>query len=439
MLQSSRDRGVRSLAARSATGYTGRMFKHNRITAFHAALLCVLLTVPNALAQQPAAKLPVFSASTTDAAPVRGQVIALAKDGSVKFTDLTLSVDAGSLIALRRVDRPLPAWPRGPQVILANGDRIAGTVVGGDAQVVRLRPDLSMAGETEFWRIPLTALAAIWVTSPPGETPLDPAVYPWATGTKRRDAVLLRNGDTIRGVIESFTETLPPTARVKSDADPLPTAFPFTGVSALSFDPTLARVRKPKGPYARLVLSDGSRISVADATSNGVTLNATTLFGAALQVRVADVIAYDVLQGKATYLSDLKPKTAKTEPFNGVAWPWAADRSAKGNPIRLGEHTYDKGIGTHPRTTIVYDLNGKYRRFEALVGLDAATGRRGAAEVRVLVDGKEVLVETVTGGDAARPVSLDVGKAKQLTLIVGFGLGGDVQADVNWADARLVE
>lgn len=401
-------------------------------------LMIVLFTLP-CVAAQPVAKLPEFVAVTTEATPLRGQVIALAKDGSVKFTDPALSVAEGSLIALRRADRPLPAWPRGPQVILANGDRIAGVVVGGDDKGVRVRPDSSAAGETEFVRVPLTALAAIWVTSPPGDTPTDPAGYSWATGPKRRDALLLRNGDTVRGAIESFTETLPPIARVKSDGDPLPTAHPLSGVSALAFDPTLARVRKPKGPYARLVLADGSRISVVEATSNGVTLDATTLFGAALRVRVADVIAYDVVQGKAVYLSDLKPKTAKTEPFNGVAWPWVADRSVKGNPLRLGEQTYDKGIGTHPRTTLVYDLNGKYRRFEALVGLDAMTGRRGAAEVRVLVDGKEVFVETVTGGDAAKAVAVDVTKAKQLTLIVGFGLGGDVQADVNWADARLVE
>jgi hypothetical protein len=403
-----------------------------------ATLLSVLLALPIALAQPPAAKPLLFTAATTEPTPVRGQVIGLAKDGSVKLGDLAQSIPEGALIALRRADRPLPPWPRGQQVILANGDRIAGAVAGGDAQVVRVRRDPSAAGEPEVWRVPLTALAAVWETPPPADTPADPAAYPWAAGPKRRDALLLRNGDTVRGAIESFTEN-PLTVRVRSDEDPVPTAFQFTGVSAMAFDPTLARVRKPKGPYGRLVLADGTRVSVTDATSDGVTLGATTLFGAALKVRLADVIAYDVVQGKAAYLSDLKPKTAKAEPFNSVAWPWASDRSAKGNPLRLGDHTFDKGLGTHPRTTLVYDLNGKYRRFEAIVGLDAVTGRRGTAEVRVLVDGKEVFVETVSGGEAAKPVSVDVAKAKQLTLIVGFGPGGDVQADVNWADARLVE
>ncbi len=402
-------------------------------------MLSVFLLAPLCVAQPPVPRLPEFVAHKADGPPLRGQVISLAKDGGVKFTDRALTVPAGSLISLRRVDRPLPPWPRGPQVILANGDRIAGAVVGGDAQAARVRPEMGDAGEAEFWRVPLTTLAAVWVTPPPADAPTDPAAYAWAIAPKRRDALLLRNGDTVRGVVESFTDTLPPTARVRSEGDPLATAHSFSGVSALAFDPTLARVRKPKGPYLRLVLSDGSRVSVTDATSNGVTLDATTLFGAPLRVRMADVIALDVYQWKATYLSDLKPRTAKAEPFNGVTWPWAADRSAKGNPLRLGDHTYDKGLGTHPSTTLTYDLNGKYRRFEAVVGLDSTTGRRGSAEVRVLVDGKEAFAETVSGDEPAKPVSVSVEKAKQLVIVVGFGPGGDVQADVNWVDARLVE
>ena len=101
--------------------------------------------------------------------------------------------------------------------------------------------------------------------------------------------------------------------------------------------------------------------------------------------------------------------------------------------------TFDKGLGTHPRTTLVYDLGGKYRRFEALVGLDPVTGRRGAVEVRVLVDGRDVLSTALTAGTEPKAVAVDVAKAKELTLVVDYGPGGDVQDDVNWADARLIE
>ena len=149
-------------------------------------------------------------------------------------------------------------------------------------------------------------------------------------------------------------------------------------------------------------------------------------------------------RGSATYLSDLKPKKAETTGFLGENWPWAADRTVRGHPLRLltkdGESTADKGLGTHPKTVLTYDLAGKYTRFEALVGLDAATGNRGRADVRILLDGKEVALpdlKALAAGPAVA-VRVDVRGVKELTLVVDFGPTGDVQADVNWGDARLI-
>nr|MCU0704690.1 NPCBM/NEW2 domain-containing protein [Fimbriiglobus sp.] len=206
---------------------------------------------------------------------------------------------------------------------------------------------------------------------------------------------------------------------------------------------SLGRVKKPKGAFARITTSDGSRVTVSAVSSDGQTLEATPLVGGKLTLPVADVVAVDVLGGKAVYLSDLKPKAAKEEAFGAVAWPWASDKSVKGNPLRLktdrGEEAFGKGLGLHPKTTLTYDLGGKYRRFEATVGLDATTGRRGAVDVTVLVDGKPTKLDGLTFASGVKPLSLDVTKAKELTLIVDYGPGGDVQDDVIFADARLVE
>jgi hypothetical protein len=106
-----------------------------------------------------------------------------------------------------------------------------------------------------------------------------------------------------------------------------------------------------------------------------------------------------------------------------------------------GESTFDKGLGTHPKTVLTYDLAGKYSRFESHIGLDAATGKRGRADVRIKLGGKEVDLpdlKTLTAGQAVF-VRVNVRGAKELTLIVDFGPTGDVQADVNWGEARLVE
>ncbi len=410
------------------------------------AALPLALTLLSLVAARVDVPSPQFVAHTAaDATPRSGRVTSIETGWSVKLAGPDAAVPAGQLVSLRRTDRPLPPWPRGPRIVLANGDRVGGTVTGGDARAVRFTPDAKAGGPRGEWSVPLSALAAVWLTPPPADAPPDPAAYPWADTPRRRDAVLLTNGDVVRGTVEGFTAdpaavTVKPPAGGKAPADAA-TTLPLSRVAAISFDPTLARVRKPKGPFARLVTADGSRVGLASATSDSTTLKGTTLFGAAVEVPLADVIVLDVLQGKAVYLSDLKPKKATVEGFNGVAWPWAADRTVKGNPLRLGAQTFDKGLGTHPRTTLTYTLGGKYRRFEALVGLDPVTGRRGVADVRVLVDGKEVPVERLTGLTAAGPraVSTDVTGAKELTLVVDYGPAGDVQDDVNWCDARLIE
>ena len=76
-----------------------------------------------------------------------------------------------------------------------------------------------------------------------------------------------------------------------------------------------------------------------------------------------------------------------------------------------------------------------------MVGLDPTTGRHGRADVRVLLDGKEVgrpELRSLAAGLAV-PLRLDVAGVKELTLVIDFGPTGDVQADVNWGDARVIE
>ena len=96
----------------------------------------------------------------------------------------------------------------------------------------------------------------------------------------------------------------------------------------------------------------------------------------------------------------------------------------------------------HAEARLTYDLGGHYRRFEAVVGLDARTGKRGRVRVEVLVDGKARDLGRpgeLTEADGPLRVRLNVRGARELTLAVRFGRRGDVQAHVNWADARLVK
>src|SRR5207248_1631106 len=92
----------------------------------------------------------------------------------------------------------------------------------------------------------------------------------------------------------------------------------------------LARAVRPKGVYGRLVLANGSRLSLASARSDGWVLNAKTLLGATIQVPLAEVVELRMHQGRAIYLSDLKPIHYQHTPYLGVAWPYRNDTSVVG-------------------------------------------------------------------------------------------------------------
>jgi hypothetical protein len=169
-------------------------------------------------------------------------------------------------------------------------------------------------------------------------------------------------------------------------------------------------------------------------------LSGKTLFGEQIEVAVDQVAALDVRQGAAVYLSDLEPRRYQHTPFLGVAWPYTKDGSVAGRELGWGG-TFDKGLGMHAESRITYELGGHYRRFEAVVGLDEYTGRRGRVRLQVLVDGQAQDIGwsgELSARDQPLRLRIDVRGGRELTLAVLCGRFGDVQAHVNWADARLI-
>lgn len=360
-------------------------------------------------------------------------------EGTATLTTATGPVQIRDVISLRCQGMPLPPFPRGPVLLTTSGDRIPGTIKGGNADALRFRP----AFVDDNWQVPLTAVDVVWLTQAPADTTPDPGRYSWLADRPRRDVIRLANGDTARGTIDGVVAD--PAGIRWAPETGAARPISLTDLSAIAFNPGLARARKPKANVARLVLRDGARIGVTGLTMEGEAIRGTTLFGQALAIRVEDIVGIDIEGGKAIHLTSLKPRALEHNGFLGLSWPPVENRSVRGEPLRLltasGESTFDRGLGTHPRTRITYPLEGKYRRFEALVGLGPVSGGGGRALVRVLVDGKEREVPGLPNLAAglAVPVRVDTAGVKELTLVVDFGPSGDVQADVNWAEARLVE
>jgi hypothetical protein len=385
---------------------------------------------------------PVFVATTASAPPAAGAVIRIDKDWAVTLMSngMKTTTSGNDLVSLRRSGELLPAFPSGPHVVFANGDRLAGQVMKIERGEVKFKAVLGGNGDSaasQELSIPLSALAVIWFRAPPRD-PADEISRGWATERRRRDVVLLNNGDTRIGAVAGMAS---PTAPFLLKEDSREIRIEASHVVAIAMNTDLARSLRPRGAYARLVLANGSRIGLLSASADTATLSGKTLFAADVKIPLEQIVSLDVRQGKAVYLSDLKPKEYQHSPFLGVRWPLVMDRSSDGRELRLGGHTFDKGIGLHSESRLTFSLGGSYRRFEATVGLDDRSGQGGSVRIGVLVDGQQRIADDkeLTSASGPRNLSIDVSGAKELTLVVEFGGGGDVCDHVDWADARVIK
>jgi hypothetical protein len=391
-------------------------------------------------ARDGAERAPAFEARAADGKVVRGPLRRLGPGWSVRLAAEGGTVEGAGLLSLRRADLTRPAFPTGPHFILANGDRVPAKGVRLVGERLHFRhPDLAGGQETA---LPLAALSVWWVTAPDRAADPEKLRRRLATRKRTRDLILLRNGDTVEGVLSALDGD-----EAVVEADKKKVAVKLGQVAAVALSTELADALRPKGPYARLVLAGagaaaGTRLSLTEAAcADGATLTGTTAFGAKVRVPLERVAALDVLQGAAVYLSDLKPAKYEYFPFTDGAWPWVADGNAAGHDLRLGVAVHDKGLGLHSHARLTYALPAGFRHFEALVGLDDRDGPRGSVRARVLADGKPLdlgAAGALTAKGGPRPVRVAVAGVKELTLEVEFGDGGDVQDVVNWVDARLV-
>jgi hypothetical protein len=310
---------------------------------------------------------------------------------------------------------------------------LAGTIIKVDEEGIRLR---SPSFRNEDLAVPLTSLAVLWLAVPEGIDNAELLRRKLISDKRARDRVWLRNGDRTEGTLTALDDQ-----GLSLETDKKETrSLKRNQVAMLAFSAD-ARPSAPAGVHARLVLVDGSRLTLTTATSDGVSLTGKTSLGLEVTVPLQRVAGLDFLGGKAVYLSDLKPTNYRHTAYLGQSWPYALDASVAARDLRLGGSTFDKGLGLHSACRISFDVSAGFRRFEALVGLDDQTGRAGNVRIGVLVDGQargEGLDRDLMAQTGPRRIKVDLAGARELTLVVDFGANGDVQDHVDWCDARLI-
>lgn len=134
----------------------------------------------------------------------------------------------------------------------------------------------------------------------------------------------------------------------------------------------------------------------------------------------------------SVYLSDLNWESATTG-YGTIN----KDASCDGNKITLREEsgervTYDKGIGTHAHSEIIYDISGLdyYDYFETYVGVDQEmVGTAASISFEIYLDNEKVFDSgLMTGETPQKYVKVPIAGKNKLKLVVkdgGNGIGSD--------------
>jgi len=258
------------------------------------------------------------------------------------------------------------------------------------------------------------------------------------------DRLVVRKGDTLdehQGIMRDVTAG---EVRFEVDGDVLPVKRPR--VAGLIY----YHAARPMLPEPACWISDvdGSRWPAQSVALDGPKLRWTTPAGLALVRPIVELKQIDFSGGKIVYLSDLTPESIQWTPYlrpdkelpilNEFFAP-RQDLTLGMQPLKLGGKPYRKGLAIHSRTELVYRLPDRFRRFQAMVGIDDRLRPQGVMRLVIRSDQRVLLAASVTGGDAPLSVDLDLTGVRRLAIVADFAGGLDVGDHLLLCDARVIK
>jgi len=153
----------------------------------------------------------------------------------------------------------------------------------------------------------------------------------------------------------------------------------------------------------------------------------------------------DFSQGKIAYLSDLEPVDLRYQPFFDVTWKYHRDQNGDGQSLSLAQTAFRKGLWLHSHTELTYRLARKYRRFQAVVGIDDAIAReasaknKGKVQLTIEGNGKELFSQVIRPDSAPAELDLDVSDILNLKITVGYADDLDIADHLILGNARVLK
>lgn len=185
---------------------------------------------------------------------------------------------------------------------------------------------------------------------------------------------------------------------------------------------------------------DGAMLSGRLESADVKSVTLASSIGQRSVVRLQDISSIRVYSRRIVYLSELTPVSTEVRGLLHRPWPIRIDQSVSGAPMSIAGRRFNKGLGVHSYTALMYDIEGLYQRFVATIGVDDAVGPRGSLVFRVLCDDKTVFESSeLTGQDDPVELNVDVTGVHRLELVVDYGEQLDLSDHADWAAPRLLK
>ncbi|QGM29526.1 DUF5011 domain-containing protein [Bacillus sp. N3536] len=264
--------------------------------------------------------------------------------------------------------------------------------------------------DSEFIRVPLTEAKEIkLVTTDAGNNGSDHTVWADAKFTKNSSKPVITVKSEATKVGQPIDIKGQYSAVDAEDGD-LTDRVEVTGVDKVNFNKT--------GKYEiKYTVTDNDNITVTE-------------------MRTISVVNMEDYK----YLSDFDWKSTQ----NSYTAP-KKDKAVSDNILRLtnesgSQVSYEKGIGAHSNSTIVYDLTNKdVDYFTSFVGVDRQMyGTVGSVIFQVFVDGEKRFESGLMNSrDAQKFVEVNLAGAKEIKLVVTDGGNGNGSDHATWGNAKL--
>ncbi|MEZ6140530.1 MAG: NPCBM/NEW2 domain-containing protein [Zavarzinella sp.] len=253
-----------------------------------------------------------------------------------------------------------PEIPKAGVLVFINGDHLRGTMLETDGDSITWQPN-DRVKVNEPLRFPVSAVQEIVITQA--------RQLPISQNITDRDKVIFAHQTQLLGTVLTAKRSADELIVRSAERNQ---SLKLSEVSRIVWNPALQRKRPLPVSFDRIILRDGSRITLLKLSCDGKLITGSTIFRQVISISCADVFRIEHTEPTIVRLLPGQPEPIANQRMSFF--------------INQRFHIFCQGWQMEGGQEISFNLKKKYASFHARLGLDAITASRGSAQIQILLD-----------------------------------------------------